>query len=917
MPKNPIRPRAQGPIASRPATVARRRTVIAILTGTATALLALAAPPLVAVADGPTVLTNVAPIAIPATGSANQTGPASPYPSTVTVAGMSGVVSAVTVAFNGLTHSTLNDVDALLVSPTGANLVVLSDIGDPTSSLAFASNATLTFSDSAAGSVLPGNVPTGTYLPTNNGGGDAFPAPAPAPSSQTTLGGAFGGIDPNGTWSLYIVDDATGDLGTMSGGWSLTITTTVADATTITSVTSSASPSRTGAPVTFTATVASGGAPVSAGSVQFRDGTTALGAPVALTASGVALLTTAALTEGTHSIRAEYLGATGFLASNATVSQRVDNQTVVTGTTFCNPGVLTVPSLGAATPYPSNITVSGFTSAIASVAVTLKGLSHQVPVDLDIMLSGPTSSQNLLLLSDVGGTSPVSNLAVTLDDAAATSVPAALVSGTFKPTDDDSDTADAPFPAPAPAFSGATALSTFAGASANGVWSLWVVDDASGDSGAISGGWCLTITAVAPTTTDLTSSLNPSSVGQSVTFTATVTSGGSPVTSGTVQFSDGGTPLGGPVAVAADGTATLTTSALGVGAHTISAAYGGTAALATSSDDVVQVVDVSATSTAVTSSLNPSSVGQAVTLTATVTSGGSPVASGTVQFSDGGTPLGGPVAVAADGTATLTTSALSAGDHSITAQYGGTASYATSSDTIDQGVEPIAAAGGPYSVTEGGVVALDANTSIGGSVYEWDLDGDGDYSDASGISPTLTWAQLESFGIDDGPLSYTISLRATAGTQQAIDTAQLSVTNTAPASVLTGGLVATAGQLFTIKVGADDPSSADMAAMFLYTIDWGDGSPVAVVVGPADPPVTHTYASAGTFAVSFTATDKDGGVGPPTTVSVVASPAPAPAPAALSSTGADSSPPLTIAGLLLLVGLGLLLWRRRRQLSRP
>ena len=915
MPKNPIRPPAQGTIVPPPVTAARRRTVIAILTATATALLALAAPPLVAVADGPTVLTNTTSIAIPATGSADQTGPASPYPSTIAVSGMAGAVSAVTVAFNGVTHSTLNDVDALLVSPTGANLVVLSDIGDPTSSLAFANNATLTFSDSAGGSVPIGNVPTGTYLPTNNGGGDAFPAPAPAPSSQTTLGGAFGGIDPNGTWSLYIVDDATGDIGVMNGGWSLTITTTVADATTVTTVTSSASPSLTGAPVTFTATVAAGGTPVTAGSVQFRDDTTALGAPVPLNAAGVAALTTAGLTEGTHSIRAEYSGAPGFLTSNGTVSQRVDNQTVVTGTTFCNPGVVTVPSLGAAMPYPSNITVSGFTTAISAVVVTLNGLSHQVPVDLDVMLSGPTPSQNLLLLSDVGGTEPVNNLTVTLDDAAATAVPASLTSGTFQPTDDDSDTADAPLPAPAPAFSGALGLSTFAGGSANGVWSLWVVDDASGDSGAISGGWCLTITAIAPTSTAVTSSLNPSALGQAVTLTATVTSSGSPVTAGTVQFRDGSTPLGAPAPVAADGTATLTTSALSAGTHAITAEYGGTAAYATSSDDLTQVVDLATTSTAVSSNVNPSSVGQSVTFTATVTSSGSPVAAGTVQFSDGGTLLGSPVPVAADGTATLTTSALAVGAHTITAAYSGSSAYAASADTISHDVTPAADPGGPYSVAEGGSVSLDASASVGGTVYEWDLDGDSDYSDATGVSPTLTWAQLESFGIDDGPLSYTISLRVTAGTQSATSATQLTVTNTAPTSVLTGGLTAIAGQLFTIKVGADDPSSADMAAMFLYTIDWGDGSPVAIVVGPADPPVTHTYASAGTFAVSFTATDKDGGVGPSTTVSVVASPALAPG--ALSNTGTDSLPPLTIAGLLLLVGFGLLLWRRRGQLSRP
>ncbi len=210
---------------------------------------------------------------------------------------MAGAVTAVQVVFHGLTHGALNDVDAMVVAPSGQNLVVLSDIGDPTTTLAFANNATLTFDDAAAGSVPTGNVPTGTYRPTNNGGGDAFPAPAPAPSAQTTLAGAFTGITPNGEWQLFIVDDNTGDVGSMAGGWSLVITTEVAAVATTTAVSTSGSPSTTGSPVTFTATVSADGSPVTSGTVSF----TADGAPlgsVAVNASGVAQVTTSVLVEG-------------------------------------------------------------------------------------------------------------------------------------------------------------------------------------------------------------------------------------------------------------------------------------------------------------------------------------------------------------------------------------------------------------------------------------------------------------------------------------------------------------------------------------------------------------------------------------------------------------------------------------------
>ena len=197
-------------------------------------------------------------------------------------------------------------------------------------------------------------------------------------------------------------------------------------------------------------------------------------------------------------------------------------------------------------------------------------------------MSGPAPTRNVILLSDAGGQDAVSDLTVDVDDAAADAVPNPLVSGAFRPTDLDPDNQTDTFPAPAPALSGATSLSTFDGASANGTWSLWVVDDAQGDAGSLSGGWCLTITSQSPTVTALTAAPNPSAFGQPVAFTANVTTGGSPVTTGTVQFADGGTAIGGPVPVV-DGDAPLSTSALSVGSHAITATYSGTADLAPAS----------------------------------------------------------------------------------------------------------------------------------------------------------------------------------------------------------------------------------------------------------------------------------------------------------------------------------------------
>jgi CSLREA domain-containing protein len=181
--------------------------------------------------------------------------------------------------------------------------------------------------------------------------------------------------------------------------------------------------------------------------------------------------------------------------------------------------------------------------------------------------------------------------------------------------------------------------------------------------------------SVAATTTSVASSVNPSTAGQSVTFTATVSGGSSPT--GTVQFFDGASALGSAVALSG-ATATLTTAALSAGTHSITASYGGNGSNSPSTSaplsQQVNGVGPVATTTTVASSLNPSTFGQSVTFIATV-SGSSPT--GTVQFRDGGTNLGGSIALSA-GTAQFATSALAVGSHSITAVYGGNASNLTS-----------------------------------------------------------------------------------------------------------------------------------------------------------------------------------------------------------------------------------------------
>ncbi|MEA2900424.1 MAG: hypothetical protein QOH36_311 [Actinomycetota bacterium] len=443
-----------------------------------------------------TVFSNAGAITMP---DPNCTDPdiASPYPSNIVVSGLSGTVSDVNVTLTGVTHPFEGDIEILLVSPAGGtkNLELLSDAG--TGSL---SNATLTFDDAAA-SLPPQNSAwgPGTYKPANYlelSGADTFPAPAPAPSSNTTLAGAFDGIDGNGTWSLYVIDDACPDPGSISGGWSLNITS-VAAAATSTAIGSSLNPSRTGNSVTFTATVTSSGSPVTTGSVKFEDGATVLAASVAVNGSGVATFTTSALVEGNHLVKATYIGNGTFATSNATVNQRVDNNTTQTGPVFCNTGAVTIGDNGPSFPYPSNIFISGAPTQVVGVTATLKNVTHGFDGDIEAMVVGP-AGQNLVVVSDAG-TAGVSNVTVNLDDAAPGSLPAAgswAAPGstiTVKPTNYNELAADS-FPAPAPAPSAATTLATFNNTNPNGTWSLYVKDDGAPDTGSIAGGWCLNFT---------------------------------------------------------------------------------------------------------------------------------------------------------------------------------------------------------------------------------------------------------------------------------------------------------------------------------------------------------------------------------------------------------------------------------------
>jgi hypothetical protein len=196
----------------------------------------------------------------------------------------------------------------------------------------------------------------------------------------------------------------------------------------------------------------------------------------------------------------------------------------------------------------------------------------------------------------------------------------------------------------------------------------------------------------AASSTSVASSNNPSSRGAPVIFTAKVTSLAPGTTTGTVTFKDGAATLG-TGTLSGAGTATFPTPALAAGAHSITAIYGGDANFTTSTSPILtQTINTTASSSSVVASSNdPSIIGTAVTLTASVTSLVTGPLTGTVTFQDGASALGPPVTLNVTGTATFTTSGLTAGTHSITAVYGGDANFASStSSALMQTVNKVA-----------------------------------------------------------------------------------------------------------------------------------------------------------------------------------------------------------------------------------
>jgi uncharacterized repeat protein (TIGR01451 family) len=158
--------------------------------------------------------TNAAPITI------NDNAPATPYPSSINVAGVQGSVGLARVTLHKFSHTYPADIRVLLVSPSGRKVLLMARAGGPFS----VSNLDLTFDDYATRQLPDGSLTTGAYLPTvKDDPSVSLATPAPEGPYAISLG-TFAGDTPNGAWQLYVLDAFPVDSGSIAQGWTLEIT---------------------------------------------------------------------------------------------------------------------------------------------------------------------------------------------------------------------------------------------------------------------------------------------------------------------------------------------------------------------------------------------------------------------------------------------------------------------------------------------------------------------------------------------------------------------------------------------------------------------------------------------------------------------------------------------------------------------
>jgi hypothetical protein len=564
----------------------------------------------------------------------------------------------------------------------------------------------VTFTATVTNTSSSGGIPTGTmtFEDTTDGSTTVLASvslDANGQAAYTTSGLPAGG--------RFITAVYSGDPSFTAG--QATLVQFVHQSATTTALTASPNPADFGQPVTLTATVTpvTSGLAIPTGLVTFMEGPTFLG-QTPLNGSGQATFVIAGLAAGTHTITAIYQSDPVYATSRGddsasplvvyldTTNTALTGPSTapVVGQTFTLQAIVTVVAPGTGTPTGS---VTFYDGSTAVGTAPMSGASASLSVSTSSAGSHSFTAVYSGDANDAGSTSPATPITVKADSTKTTLTfsPAQVVVG-------QSVNLTATVSVLAPGSGTPTGSVTFQeGSTVLGTATL------SGATAALP--WVFTpsathkITAVYSgdpndktstvasnlfvakdaTTTALVSSANPAVLGQSVTFTATVSvvPPDFGTATGNVVFKDGSTVLA-TIPVDSHGVATYTISTLAQGIHTIAAAYQGDANDRTSTGSVSERIQ-SATTVSLSSSDLSARQGSPVTFTATVmdVAPGTGTPSGTVEFFDGTTLIG--TATIVNGIAKFTISTLALGSHNISAVYPGNTSHqGSTSQTIVQ-----------------------------------------------------------------------------------------------------------------------------------------------------------------------------------------------------------------------------------------
>jgi hypothetical protein len=601
----------------------------------------------------------------------------------LTISGLQIGTHSITAAYSG---------DANFSGSTSAATSQVVNLGPTTTTVTSSSNpATAGFNITLTVSVYPtyGSTPTGLVT--------LF-------DGATSLGSASLTNQNGQNYALFTLSTLTAGSHSMTATYngstsfstsaSAVLTQVVNLPATSTYLSSSVNPAAYGQTLSLVATVQPPGSGSATGTVTFLDGSTSL--VTVNVSNNLAQLTVPTMSLGTHTLIAQYSGDTKFAGSTSAPISETINPSVTTTTVSpnINPSNLSqsvvftavvVPSAGGTTTgtvtFLDGTTSLGTATISSNVAqLSLSSLSvgsHSVTAKYsgDGNFTSSTSSAVTQTVNQATTTTTVgSNLNPATFGQSVTFTVTVQPSASGTPTgtvtllDGTTSLGTSSLP------SGGTAQFTVGGWSA-GSHSITAVYSGDANFTASTSAPLVETVNQGSTTTAISSSANPSAFDQSVTLTATVQSPAGTTAAGVVTFMDGSSSLGS--ATLSSNSAQLVVSALTVGTHTITASYAGSANISGSTSAALsQVVNGASTTTSVSSSTNPSTLSQAVTLSAAIQTAFGGSATGTITFLDGATPLG--TVTVSSNAAQLSLSGLSAGSHSITAKYNGDGNFSGS-----------------------------------------------------------------------------------------------------------------------------------------------------------------------------------------------------------------------------------------------